>query len=1123
HGDENTFSYTDYGYWTLIDLRGEIPFTRMGLSAPWGGAGRGFHYNNEMLPAGTGVENMSLIEEGDSSNELSLTESGTWGLGLTQNLTLNRTPGSFRLIYDHQQDFYLSESPCFFQDEESAYFVTPRDVWGQLPGKESQVAGKPSSEAEMSGFLASRFPGLHLFDTAPKNLDSGDILEASRAVYRHHRRVSTTTASTEVDVLSSSRYRFAESVNSLSSIEVSRLSSSAPAIGAEVKDLHAFKEKRYLFEKFYHPYAGDFIKIIQKDGIEGFLSRDIQMREDPDAFESRYLEDGEPNAVKTPYPKKDIDFSYEGSYSLYNWELFFHIPMLMATRLTQNQKFEAAQKWFHYIFDPTDRSNYGDPQRFWQMKRFFELAESGDSEVSIRDAMLVLNYTGTESTLRQKKDSLEAQIGEWRERPFEPHTVASLRPIVYMKAIVMHYLDHLLAWGDYLFRQDTIETINEATQLYVIASQILGERPEMVDIGPSEDKTYNDLKDNLDSFSNALIQLENETASSTVVGSVPSTEELGLSINLYFCIPHNEKLVGYWDHVDDRLSKIRHCMNIEGVKRSLALFQPPIDPGMLVKARASGVDLGSALAEISAAVPHYQFQPLLQKAVAFCTDVQILGSSLMQALEKKDSEAMALLQSDNQDALLNAMSDVRELQIDQAKASLLALKKSESLIGAKSQYYQDIEKITAHEQAQLENMANAEIFQGLSSSTDILGGVLQLLPETTIGLGAGVTFGGRNLGGGSAAAGSYFRMLGSIENNRGVKKALKGQQERRWDDWKLQEEALGIELERVAKQIEAAQKAVAIVEKERDNHERQIVDQTAIKEMLTRKFTNHELYGWLVSQVSTLFFQSYQMAYDLAKRAEKAYQYQLGTDKSFIQFGYWDSLKKGLLSGEKLNVDLRRLEMSFFEQNRRLYEINKNVSLATIDPTALYQLKTKGSCIVKLPEALFDLDYPGHYMRRLKSVSLTLPGVTGSYTNINCRLTMVSSKWRRETSGTTYSEIDSDSRFVYRQSSAESIVTSSAQEDGGLFKESAGDGRFLPFEGAGAISEWQLEFPSAYANFDYQTLSDVIMHVKYTAKEGGETLKEAVTLDMEAAIESMALGSESGGLNRVVSLRSDFA
>ena len=39
--------------------------------------------------------------------------------------------------------------------------------------------------------------------------------------------------------------------------------------------------------------------------------------------------------------------------SIYNWEVFFHNPLLVATQLSQAQRFEEAQRWFHLIFDPT--------------------------------------------------------------------------------------------------------------------------------------------------------------------------------------------------------------------------------------------------------------------------------------------------------------------------------------------------------------------------------------------------------------------------------------------------------------------------------------------------------------------------------------------------------------------------------------------------------------------------------------------------------------------------------------------------------------------------------------------------------------------------------------------------
>jgi hypothetical protein len=69
--------------------------------------------------------------------------------------------------------------------------------------------------------------------------------------------------------------------------------------------------------------------------------------------------------------------------------------------------------------------------------------------------------------------------------------------------------------------------------------------------------------------------------------------------------------------IEDRLFKIRHCMDIEGVVRPLALFEPPIDPALLVRAVAAGLDIQSVLADL-AAPPRHRFAQLDQKAIEFC-------------------------------------------------------------------------------------------------------------------------------------------------------------------------------------------------------------------------------------------------------------------------------------------------------------------------------------------------------------------------------------------------------------------------------------------------------------------------------------------------------------------------
>jgi hypothetical protein len=153
-------------------------------------------------------------------------------------------------------------------------------------------------------------------------------------------------------------------------------------------------------------------------------------------------------------PREDVDFTFDGAYAPYNWELFFHTPFLIATQLSKNQRFEEAQKWFHYIFDPTatdspDQSGAPGPERFWRVKPFYKQAMDG---------------TQTLEDLFEDTGALKAQIKEWQANPFKPHVIAKLRLVTYMKAVVMRYIDNLIAWGDQLFRRDTIESISISWQ-----------------------------------------------------------------------------------------------------------------------------------------------------------------------------------------------------------------------------------------------------------------------------------------------------------------------------------------------------------------------------------------------------------------------------------------------------------------------------------------------------------------------------------------------------------------------------------------------------------------------------------------------------------------------------------
>ena len=856
------------------------------------------------------------------------------------------------------------------------------------------------------------------------------------------------------------------------------------------------KEYKYAFTTFYHPFVCSYIETLSVLDVERLYSSELQ---NPGSKPILTANEYKPtqHVVTFPRPYEKLDFDFIGTYALYNWELFFHIPLLIATRLNANQKFEEARKWFHFIFDPTTTSSEKDAKKYWK-------------PIPFRNE--IKNKIKSIDEILQDETELESQVNYWEQNPFNPHAVARLRVAAYMRTTFMKYIDNLIDWADQLFRRDSLESINEAIQLYILAANLLGEKPEVIPqrAKPIE-QSYKSLVESnfgLDRFSNTIAEIEN------YITPNESADSDGPVYIPYFCTPKNESLLKYWERISDRLFKIRNCMNIEGQVRQLALFEPPIDPALLVRARAAGLDINTVLDEMDTSLPHYRFQMVLQKANDLCNDLKQLGAGLLSALEKKDVEELSLLRSTQELQMLDLIKDIRTKQRDEAKENLEALLASRDTVEERKTYNESREFMNAGEIIQFQSNNFGLLLQHAKASADGVTNAVAQVPDFKIGSGftLGSTYGGSNL---SKAAKAYSDQLGAmslINNLIGNISGTLGSYHRRMDDWKFQAKTAELELKQMDKQITAAEIRLSIAEKELENHEQQIENTQQVDEYLRSKYTNMELYSYMVSQISGIYFQSYQLAYDLARKAEKCFQFELDVDSSdIIKFGYWDSLKKGLLSGEKLQYDLRRLDIAYLDNNKRRYEITKHISLKRLNPEALLNLKATGKINdLVIPEWLFDLDCPGHYKRQIKTVSLSIPCISGPYTSVNCKIELVSGQIRKNPS------TENQDNLIDRASNIKSIVTSSGQNDNGMFEGNLRDERYLPFEGSGiANSKWNLELPEL-KQFDYNTITDVILHVSYTALYGGESFKNDIINLYKTEL------SNDDNLYRLLSLKHDF-
>jgi len=981
-------------------------------------------------------------------------------------------------------------------------------------------------------------------------------------------------------------------------------------------------EFRYTFENFFHPFVGELITELNKNSLPGMLapsfleglSERVSNPPETDTF-FKYFEhfykkpSDEKLAMVSGFPK-EIDVSEHGPYANYNWELFFHIPLTIAVHLSKNQRFAEAQRWFHYIFDPTSNDLSDEkPKRFWRFLAFRE----NDVGKRIEDIVRILSIPANQLTTDEERDLQKELLSGYYEilkKPFHPHAVAKTRHLAYQYCVVMKYLDNLIAWGDQLFQQDTIESINEATQIYVLAANILGERPQQIPpLGKIKAKTFAQLKQKgLGPIGDALVDLEgqfpvNFAASQSGGSSGDPSALFGIGRTLYFCIPRNDKMLGYWDTVADRLFKIRHCMNIAGVVRTLALFDPPIDPGMLVKAAAAGIDVGSIVNGMNQPIGPVRSLFLVQKALELCGEVRGLGNALLAALEKGDAEHLSLIRQRHEMKLQQMTQEVRFLQFKSAQEATTSLLTSRKTALERLRYYQRLLGLSADQNApdeltldhasspedppkltqenfdeaygtlvgqfekpvamqdysqlmlapqelaealggalQTGNLhlsmheflemnvlgPSAQILRVAGAVSDAIFAALALIPDANVdveptGVGAHAQVaGGSKLADSGRAISSTINALAGVVDMAASYTSKAASYQRRADDWLLQYNLAAHELMQIGRQILTSLIAEQIAHHEYQNIQQQIRNAQEVDQFLHDKFTNEDLYLWMQGEISRLYYEYYRFSFDTARKAEKTMKQELMRQEvdaqDFVKFNYWDGGRKGLLSGEALYLDVKRMEMAYHDHNKRELELTKHVSLRQLNPIALLNLKATGTCQVTIPEWLYDLDGPGHYMRRIKSVALSIPSVVGPYTSVNCTLSLLKSSLRKSPlpKDGDYIRKDEDDRFVDYIGAVQSIVTSSGQNDSGMFETNLRDERFLPFEGAGAESTWKLELPKDYRAFDYDTISDVILHIRYTARQGVEPSK------VKTALDELFQQANNSGLALIFNLRHDF-
>ncbi|PQQ28891.1 neuraminidase-like domain-containing protein [Photorhabdus hindustanensis] len=761
---------------------------------------------------------------------------------------------------------------------------------------------------------------------------------------------------------------------------------------------------------------------------------------------------------------KPIDL--KGANGIYFWELFFHMPFMVAWRFNVEQRYEEASRWTKFIFNPFESNDEPaleqDKPRYWNSRPII------DEPKRLRSLV----------------------------EPADPDAISASEPIHYRKAIFNFYVKNIIDQGDMEYRklQPTARTV--ARLSYATASSLLGARPDLQLASSWQPITLEDASYKKNSAVRALEMISYPLPYAPVVHD----RTIRALDNDLFMKPINEELTALWDRIENRIYNLRHNLTLDGKEISMDLYDSKISPRGLMNQRYQRVVAARNASRMNFRVPNYRFEPMLARAKSGVDTLIQFGSTLLSLLERKDNLSFESFQMVQNNDLYRFAVDLQQQDININQASLDALQVSKQSAQDRYEHYKSLydENISSTEQQVIELQAQASSALLASQVSRTAAAALDLVPNIY-----GLAVGGSHWGAALNAVAEIATLKHQSDSTKADSLSVSESYRRRRQEWELQYKQAEWEVKSIDQQINIQQLQVGAARKRLAQVEAQQQQSQALLAYFSSRFTNESLYTWMISQISSLYLQAYDAVSSLCLSAQSSLQYELGLgEQNFIDGASWNDLYQGLLVGENLKLALQRMERTYVEQNSRQLEIIKTISLKSLLSeewdTKLKALKSHNQITFNLDETKhFVPDYTGLFNRRIKSVSVTLPMLIGPYEDICAKLSLSG-----VSSYTTKADLKTVEKMLKEGTRAETpytarsiqpnqqIALSTGINDSGMFTLNFDDERFLPFEGVGVGSSWNFQFTNT--SQDLESLTDVILHIRYTAQEGSASFGSAV-------------------------------
>lgn len=740
---------------------------------------------------------------------------------------------------------------------------------------------------------------------------------------------------------------------------------------------------------------------------------------------------------------------FHGPYGRYFTELFLYLPWLVAHRLNTEQRYEEAERWLHRLFDP----GLGQ-ERCWKA--------------------IPLLDSNTPSYADQA--------------PHDPHQIALSHPAHFRKALYFLYLDILINRGDAAYRELTPDGLSEAKLWYVRVLDLLGPRPTVQLI---DDWTSISLQTLSEANNKKLREYERSVPHSQALSPVregTSHASLPAIDRPHLRLPFHPQLLQCWDIAESRLYNLRHNLDIAGKPLHLPIFAAPLDPRVLLSPAVLNTSDNTIGRGSTSVIPHYRFSVMHSQALSAVESLSQFGTTLLSLIERKEQAQLQELQQQQAWNLAKISVDLQRQALNIDRQNRQALLASQAITQNRATHYKKLldDSLSGKEIAVSGFSISSGTFEAAALSFQIGAGLAMLAPNMV-----GFCIGGSRWEGPLLSASAAAHSAAII--NRTIAADLDRQAifDRRREDWQHTYEQSQLELAQIEAQLAQFTEQETATRLQLRMAESTLSQTKANYDFLSKRFTKAQLYQWLNSQFAALYRQAYDTTLALCFAAENCWQYEIADfTRRFIQPDTWNTAYRGLGAGEQLKLSLLNMQAEYLRRNERELEIRKTISLRqlknqTTDSVINQQwadiqanLLKDGKCEFELTQKLFEDDYKEHYLRRIKTISVSLPAVVGPYENIRATLTQIYSKVFLSSDMTKFEE---------NLRASQQIALSTGVDDNGLFTLNFNDERYLPFEYTGAISKWQLNFPNPEAQKDLlESLTDVIVHVSYTARAAGD-------------------------------------